>query len=289
MQVSGQVSSAGAVAFRPPSLFEGGLATPSRPAEPATIIHAAQSEPASRNNPELRAHALMAQDVYNDKANPPAGYRAASTAELKELGLDPAMLARGDFRARVYVGGSADNPSYTIAFRGSQSAGDWVTNLRQGMGMDSVHYRQALEIGERVARSPLADRVDFTGHSLGGGLASAAALAAGRPADTFNAAGLSDKTIEQAAAIRGEAGASLPRVDAWFVRGEVLSGAQDGGDRVAGFILGGIPGALLADAPPAYGIRHGLDAQAPDDKNWIERHNPVNKHGMDWVLNSLPH
>jgi len=267
-------------------------------AQPVQLAAAAAPERASASNEELRAHALLAQDVYNDSARPPAGYSVASAEDLKALNLDPSLLQTGDFRARVYVKGSGENAEYVIAFRGTQSGADWRSNLEQGVGLDSTHYRAALAIGERIGRSELADHVSFTGHSLGGGLASAAAIASGRPADTFNAAGLSDHTIDQANGIRQQNGiASQAQVDAWYVRGEILSAIQDGGDRAIGGILGGllgggiggIAGGALADAPPAYGDRHALDAVAPEGKSWLDRHNPVDKHGMDWVLSSLPH
>lgn len=267
----------------PPSLFTQGATV----AEPVRPVAAPAPEPASANTDELRAHALLAQDVYADAPNPPDGYRVASETDLQALNLDPSLLSDGDFRARVYVTGSGSEAEYTVAFRGSQSGGDWIANVQQGAGFDSTHYRAALAIGERIARSPIADQVDFTGHSLGGGLASAAAVASGRPADTFNAAGLHGDTIEDASTLRG---AGEPgRVDAYYVRGEILSLVQDGGDRVIGGIIAGIPGGLIADAPEAYGVRHGLDSIAPEGKNWFDRHNPVDKHGMDWVLNSLPH
>lgn len=254
----------------------------------AEPVRAVSSTPdrASADNRELRAHALLAQDVYADTPNPPEGYRVASEADLQALGLDPSMLSDGDFRARVYVTGDGAQAEYSIAFRGSQSGGDWVANAQQATGFDSAHYRAALAIGERIARSPLADQVDFTGHSLGGGLAATAAVASGRPADTFNAAGLHGDTIAEAAARQnGQPG----QVDAWHVRGEVLSSLQDGGDRVIGSILGGVVGGLLVDAPEAYGNRHGLDSVAPDGKNWLDRLSPIDRHGMDWVLRSLPH
>lgn len=258
-------------------------------AEPVRAIPA-MPERASANNRELRAHALMAQDVYADTPNPPEGYRVASQADLQALGLNPAMLSDGDFRARVYVTGDGAQAEYSIAFRGSQSGGDWVANAQQATGFDSAHYRAALAIGERIARSPLADQVDFTGHSLGGGLAATAAVASGRPADTFNAAGLHGDTIAAAASLRGGQPGNAPgQVDAWYVRGEILSLLQDGGDRVIGGVFGGIAGGLLVDAPEAYGERRGLDSVAPNGKNWLDRLNPVDRHGMDWVLQSLPY
>jgi hypothetical protein len=151
--------------------------------EPARLAIVARPKPASANRAELRAHALLAQDVYNDRASPPAGYRTASAQDLQALRLDPGMLKVGDLRARVYVTGSGDDVRYTIAFRGTEGQGDWIANAQQGTGNDSLHYRQALVIGQRIRNSPLASRVDFTGHSLGGGLASAAAVASGRRDD----------------------------------------------------------------------------------------------------------
>lgn len=254
--------------------------------EPVRLAVVARPEPASANRTELRAHALLAEDVYNDRATPPAGYRTASAQDLQALRLDPGVLEVGDLRARVYVTGSGDDTRYTVAFRGTEGQGDWIANAQQGAGGDSLHYRQALVIGQRIKNSPLASRVDFTGHSLGGGLASAAAVASGRPADTFNAAGLHENTIRQANGIRG--GGTAGRVDAYYVSGEVLSALQDGGDRVAGGLLGGLLGAAVADAPSAYGTRHKLDAARPAGSGWLDGLNPVAKHGMDWVLSSLP-
>lgn len=254
--------------------------------EAARLAVVARPEPASANRAELRAHALLAEDVYNDRASPPAGYRTANAQDLQALRLNPGVLEVGDLRARVYVTGSGADTRYTIAFRGTEGQGDWIANAQQGTGGDSLHYRQALVIGQRIKNSPLASRVDFTGHSLGGGLASAAAIASGRPADTFNAAGLHDTTIKQANGVR--AGGAAGRVDAYYVSGEVLSALQDGGDRVAGGLLGGLLGAAVADAPSAYGTRHKLEAARPDGAGWLDGLNPVAKHGMDWVLSSLP-
>lgn len=238
---------------------------------------------------DVRAHALLAQDVYNDTPQPPAGYRAASSHDLAMLELSPSDLQNGEFRARVYVTGEGEETRYVIAFRGTQSAEGWVSNVRQGVGTDSAHYRDALLVADRVAASGLAGRVSFTGHSLGGGLASAASVATGAPSHTFNAAGLHENTIAAADAVRSGYGIETAGdVQAWYVRGEALSSFQDGGDRIAGWLIGGIPGALFSDAPEAYGDRHALDPVAPEGKGFFDRIDPVDRHGMDWVTSSLP-
>jgi hypothetical protein len=262
---------------------------PSEQAAPILLSGIGTRAAASATPDDARAHALLAEDVYNDQARPPAGYRVAGADDLAALNLRPEMLVSGEFRGRVYATEENGETHYIIAFRGSQSAQDWVTNARQGVGLDSVHYTQALEIAEAVGTSEAAGRVSFAGHSLGGGLASAAAIAAGVPAHTFNAAGLHDATISHAEAMRDAAGIhSRDSVNAWYVRGEILSVIQDGGDRIIGTIIGGPIIGFFTDAPAAYGERHRLDAVVPEGKSegWFP--NRVDRHGMDWVLSSLP-
>lgn len=256
-----------------------------------------ETPPHPANDSDLVARAkldaLLSADVYKDDPNPPAGFHVASDSELADLNLTPAMLERpgvSSFRARVYVEGSGDNLRYVVAFRGSQSGEDWKNNFEQGVGMDAPSYAKALRIGREIARSG-AD-VTFTGHSLGGGLASAASIASGREADTFNAAGLSQNTIGEARAIASANGRGSAAVQAYHVPGEVLTMVQNGGDRAAGAILGGIfgglpggiAGAIGADAPPAFGTRHTLPDVRPHGKSFLDGLNPVDRHKIDWVL-----
>lgn len=253
---------------------------PARAAAPAAAVRTGPNDAAATHR-----NALLADDVYRADPAPPAGTRVATGAELERLGLSPEMLEQpgvSSFRARVYVTGPAGAERYTVAFRGSQDGDDWKTNFLQGTGQESPHYRMALAIGRQIARTG-AD-VEMTGHSLGGGLAAAAASASGRHADTFNAAGLHDRTLAQAAGIAAGAGRAPGSVDNYRVPGEILTFVQEGGDRLAGGILAGPLGALLADAPPAHGRQHDLDLVVPDDKNFLERHSRLDRHGMEWVI-----
>lgn len=258
-------------------------------ATPSFTPSAAAAPTVAAATVDRRTLGLLASDVYNAQAVPPPGYRVASAADMRAIGLSASDLTspNSTFAARVYVNGTGANAQYVVAFRGTQGGSDWLTNARQAVGATSDHYTRALAIGEKIALSGNSN-VSLTGHSLGGGLASAAAIASGRNAVTFNAAGLSDATIRSATQLRTQAGvANAGNVDAYYVRGEILSTLQDGGDRVLGALLGGVVGAALADAPEAYGNRIGMSAVRPDGVRWYQD-NPVARHGMNWVLASLP-
>lgn len=257
--------------------------------QPVVAPARATVAPSNGTNDPVRTNrnALFAADVYNATPSPPPGTRVATDRDLDRLGITRDMLeqpGQSSFRARVYVSGTPGNEQYTVAFRGTQDGNDWKANLQQGIGQDSPHYRSALAIGRQIARSG-AD-VEMTGHSLGGGLASAAALASGRHADTFNAAGLHDHTINQANGIARAAGQGSGAVDNYRVPGEILTHVQEGGDRLIGGLFGGIIGAIVVDAPPAVGRQHELQLVVPDGKGFFAEHSRIDRHGMDWVLAS---
>ena len=255
----------------------------------------AQARLAANDTPDLQqvhTNALLAKDVYNDVPSPPAGYRAASDADLARLGLTAEMLEQpgeSSFRARVYVSGEAGQEQYTVVFRGSQAGDDWKSNAQQGLGFNSEHYANALEIGKKLARTD-AD-VTLVGHSLGGGLAAEAAIASGRPADTFNAAGLHQNTIEKAQAVAQANDRGTASINNYRVHGEILTTLQEGGDRAIGAGLGSlingggaIVGASVVDLPEAYGAQHNLPNVRPEGAHWWDSINPVDRHSMDWVL-----
>lgn len=256
------------------------------------------SDPAFAPPPSAPTLASLAGAAYG--SSPPDGWTPATPSELAEIGLSPAMLSSSasDFRAAVFVDRTGFAPNYVVSFKGTTptSGSDWAANLRQGTGFETDHYNRALAIGQSI-NAPPEVRITLTGHSLGGGLASTAALAAERDAVTFNAAGLSDATKDRAAAIAGADGAVVtPDIRAYYVRGEILSAMQDGGDRVAGGLLGymaagpwgGLGGAAVADMPSAVGTRIAMDRVNPEGKHWYSlSNNPVGWHMMDYVLASV--
>ena len=249
--------------------------------------------------------AMLSDFVYGKNTALPPGYRyldpktTGGQAELAQLGVAPNDLQPkdSDFAAGVFVKAGAGDPAYVVAFRGTQSLQDWGNNLQQGVGLPSDEYQRAKALATTLDQTT-GGQVSFTGHSLGGGLASAAAVITDQPAVTFNAAGLNANTV-------GGYPAAPPPVDAYFVPGEMLSALQDnrvavlsglaGGASLLSPALGGaLSGFLLAAEasaspllPPAFGSRHALPVSPPDGKTLVQRNNPIDKHGMDWVQNGI--
>lgn len=176
----------------------------------------------------LRVDGAAAEAAYQPPGHrtAPPGYHEASEAELRQMHLKPSMLnapkdADGDateFQAAVFINNKTNER--IVAFKGTASGQDWANNLQQGSGLHSFYYTQSQVIGANVAGSPMAGSTHCTGHSLGGGLASAASRASGLPAATFNAATLKEGTIPQPN-FHG-------RIDAVSVRGDPLTRANEG-------------------------------------------------------------
>src|SRR3546814_19765095 len=112
----------------------------------------------------------------------------------------PALLSTSNgFDAAIYQN---DQGQYVVAYRGTDNwgvanPGDADDNALQGMGFETGQYSDAIALAQRAEQVFGEGNVVVTGHSLGGGLASAAALATGASGATFHAAGLSNETLER--------------------------------------------------------------------------------------------
>ena len=84
------------------------------------------------------------------------------------------------------------------------STEDWKNNFAQVTGFHSDYYENAVGIGNAIGDSGQASGVHMTGHSLGGGMASAASSASGSNGTTFNSAGLNSSTVEMSIFINEE-------------------------------------------------------------------------------------
>ncbi len=233
-----------------------------------------------RNNFAAEQAALSGH-TYDPSKPAPTGWRDISDdpEALERYGLTPGDLDGSRPGAtRLYepdpdVFGGDMRP--TVAFRGTEKGADWKNNFAQGLNMDSPYYRDAVRVG-----NTLGDRVDYTGHSLGGGLASAAATAGGARGTTFNAAGLHSGTVT------GYGGTARPAdISAYRVEDEMLTGVQEQGWKgtLAAYRIGGLWGALAkvglsALAPDAVGEKRDLPASSLD---------PYHRHLMPDVIKGI--
>ncbi len=128
-----------------------------------------------------------------------------SKDELRELGIDARavellyneqFLVTPGFKEAFYQDYLApEDETYIVAFAGTDpSAVDVIDDIRQGLGLTSPQYASAIRLADLLQREDLPN-LSFSGHSLGGGLASAASVVTGFHAQTYNAAGLSENSL----------------------------------------------------------------------------------------------
>ncbi len=213
-------------------------------------------------------YAHLAQLAYENQ-----NFRAGTLGWTYEERL---LIQRTGFHAVVFSKGSET----VLAFAGTTftSGSDWLANFGQAAFGRSSQYSEAIAYAESVIRE-YGPNVHLVGHSLGGGLASAAALSHGIRATTFNAAGLNPATIQ----------VSLDRadelIDAWRVRGEILTTLQDAS--IPWWFK--LPGALGT----ALDIFDLIDAATPSSvgkTHWLTDYSfssPVNQHLMSTVIPSM--
>ena len=207
-------------------------------------------------------YARLAQAAYETGDPIPDGWRKVDADELKKLGIDPSELDTANgMQATIYQ--NADG-KYVLAFRGTepsrQPALDIANDIAGGT-ITSPQVLEAINLSTKLAKAVGRENVDFTGHSLGGELASAGALATGGKAVTFNAAGLS-ATSEALArgnclnnfGFNAQAPMDGSNVKAYCYAYDPLNGAQDMAHD------SGLLGKMDLIAPRAYGERHIIPA-----------------------------
>lgn len=219
-------------------------------------------EPGHAGRSEVLRDAMASGAVYTSGADKKEfALKLQDAPDLLRLGVSPGIVnkiiaagsSNSGLQLSVYRDYASVGAPVVLAFRGTDDAMDGLDNLFQGLGGLSFQYSDAIAIGAAVAAAPGVRGVGLriTGHSLGGGLASAALVAA-RAVDanssaklaylhcnTFNAAGLhsnslyvnNDPTQAQRvpgirAAYDSEVG-GVGAIDAWFLRYDILSFVQD--------------------------------------------------------------
>jgi hypothetical protein len=241
-------------------------------------------------------HVYLANDPVAPEElrnNPPPGFKKATPEQLAEMGLTEKMLMpeNSQFRAGVYmkdpdVWGENPKPPAVLAFRGSTPAlEDWENNFAQDANQPAPYYANAVQIGNGLAQAG-AD-VHIVGHSLGGGLASAAQGASGLTASTYNAAGLHPATVARYSQDQVLQAAQNDKITAIRVDGEVLTKTQES-------LIGSKGLSLLAndaagekrDLVPSHS-KDSFKNLKKDGKIDADDDYPTYLHGMDEVIDAM--
>jgi hypothetical protein len=170
-----------------------------------------------------------------DMPEAPPGFKKPTPEQLADLGLTQDQLTPkgSQFKAAVYlkdpaVWGENPKPAAVVAFRGSTpEKEDWDNNFAQDANREAPYYRRAVQIGNKLAET--GSDVQIVGHSLGGGLASAAQGGSGLPCSTYNSAGLHPSTVQRYSADKLHTAADSDKIKAIRVEGEVLTRTQETG------------------------------------------------------------
>ena len=233
---------------------------------PNTAAHTALAR-LQRNNVAVERARLSEHVYYSqqlDQRPEPVGWHMLTPKELARKGITPAMLnnPRSGFKAALYESSFERPPRTVIAYAGTEDGADWETNLHQGVGIETEQYNRAMKLADKVTKNSPRGTVDITGHSLGGGLASAGVAVTGVKGYTFNAAGLHSATVARAPynVTADEMHARGQRIDAYHSTADPLTNLQSGlaGNmgELAGWPVG--PQALGVPRPlvPAEGWQH---------------------------------
>jgi hypothetical protein len=194
------------------------------------LLQTVDSTGQSRRERSLLVAAILAADVYHDKAGglplPHGIERLDGASFAKAVG---GYIQEGDlideksgyFGALYY---DSHERTFIYVNRGTNDGPDWITDLKQAPGLQTDQYDGAIELAAKLSElmSYKGDRLVFVGHSLGGGLATAQSKATGLPALVFNPAGVNKDTLE-----RNEAGLDRPsNIVSFVVKGEILTKLQ---------------------------------------------------------------
>ncbi|MCV6627544.1 MAG: hypothetical protein OIF38_15710, partial [Cellvibrionaceae bacterium] len=180
-----------------------------------------KTNPAPHTSP--RNLALISKHVYgNAGAILPSHITVVTKKQLNQLGLSGILLndSQSGFKSNLYY--NSKHGQYIYAFAGTEDGTDWKQNLAQGLGLVAEQYELAMQNALDI-KDATGGKVHLTGHSLGGGLASAASLVSNTRATTFNSARVNFLTPLRH-------GANMNRadelIDAYYVEGELLNSIQ---------------------------------------------------------------
>lgn len=151
------------------------------------------------------------QAMLKNKDEKLEGYEKLNAEEMGKMNIKDSDLKDPStgFKADIYKDKNGD---YVLVYRGTYSDPDhpendlihdwskeWTDdNMRQGLGMGSEQYNKSIKLAEKVKQGSekQGKQMTIAGHSLGGGLATAAGAATGSKTYAFCPAGVHPNTYK---------------------------------------------------------------------------------------------
>ncbi|UCZ76011.1 PAAR domain-containing protein [Dickeya zeae] len=222
---------------------------------------------------------------------PPVGLDLIDLKSVKGLAEEDFFDNKTGFGSALFK--SSINGETMLTYRGTNNAvtgvKDWATNGSQGIGLETAQYNQAMFLAKQVKDVMSKSSPIIVGHSLGGGLASAAVSATKLPGYTFNAAGLHANTVAKGA----DMATTNSLIKTQAVDGEILTIVQTYGKAAipgllsgAGALVGGGVGAAIGGVVGVAALLSGGLPKAAGEMMPLPASggSPLARHGMDQVI-----
>lgn len=223
------------------------------PAGPQRDALAHATERFARNNVAVE-RARLAEDAYKvGQGEPPEGWERVTGEALKKLGGTSEVFPqlRKAFKAAEYDDGyypelyksktsTFGEERYVLSFRGTQGKLDGMADVVQAFGGETEQYTKAVKCAQKL-KQVLGGKLEITGHSMGGGMATAAGIVTSTPVWAIDPAGVHPATLERAGKDYSRDQADN-YVHNFVAEGEILDTIQD--PAVQRVVLGGVTLAL---------------------------------------------
>ncbi|WP_129127733.1 alpha/beta hydrolase family protein [Geomonas oryzae] len=245
----------------------------------------------ARNNVAVE-RARLADDVYKvGQGDPPEGWERVGGEDLRLMGMNQEDFPQLDrrFSPESYKDGYfaelyrskpdvLGQEQYVLSFRGTQGKKDGITDLVQAFGGETDHYSRAIAAARKLKRF-LGNKLEVTGHSMGGGMAIAAGLVAGIKVYAIDPAGVHPHTLERVGE-RYNREVAARYVTNYIADGEILDCIQNPANQRAI-----VAGATLA-APAIGGTMVVAGRRAMSDSGTVTYGSPGVIHKLPIIANA---